>query len=257
MNGVAALKALLFDQDGVIVDTERDGHRVAFNETFAEFGFPTVWDETCYHELLQVGGGKERMRHHWMTKGFGVPIPPDQIDEVIHKLHLRKTERFVGLIERGALPLRPGVHRLMREAQAAGVVLGVCTTSNERSARAITGCLLPDISFGVILAGDVVPRKKPDPAIYLLAAERLGLAPEDCLVVEDSNIGARAACGAGCAVLATVNAYTRHEDLGMADVVVSDLGEPGVPSEMIRAGRGGDFPGWVTMGWLQKTFCRP
>ena len=148
------LKAIFFDQDGVIVDTERDGHRVAFNQTFAEFGLPICWDVPYYHELLQVSGGKERMRKHYDTRGFGRPI--DDVDGLIRKMHHRKTDVFVELIEGGRLPLRPGIHRLMREAQEQGVLLCVCTTSNERAAHAITNRLLGDIRFHSILAGDVV-----------------------------------------------------------------------------------------------------
>lgn len=245
------LQALFFDQDGVIVDTERDGHRVAFNQTFAEFGLDAAWDVDDYHELLQIGGGKERMRKHYETRGFGRPV--EDIDALIQQLHLRKTDVFIELIESGQLPLRPGVHRLMREAQEAGLALGICTTSNERSAAAITQTLLPDIRFSFILAGDMVKKKKPDPEIYRMALEKTGLAPENCLVVEDSCIGTRAAKAAGCHVLATVNGYTCGEDMSAADVVVDSLGDPGVPSQMLTPGT--HFPGVVTLDWLRTTFA--
>ena len=249
------IKALFFDQDGVIVDTERDGHRVAFNQTFAEFGYRVDWSVERYHELLQIGGGKERMLHHLKTTGFGVPVAPEEEKEVIQKLHLRKTDVFIELLERGRLPLRPGVHRLMREAQATERLVGVCTTSNERSAAAITGNLLSDIRFAFILAGDVVKRKKPDPEIYKMALERAGLLPHECVVIEDSNIGCRAAKAAGCHVIATVNGYTREEDLSMADIVVSDLGEPGSPAELIRSSSAIDFKGIVDLPLLQALFA--
>ena len=73
---MSRIKAFFFEQDGVIVDTERDGHRVAFNRTFAEFGFPVRVGREEYHGLLQVGGGKERMTHYLKTQGFGVDVPP-------------------------------------------------------------------------------------------------------------------------------------------------------------------------------------
>ena len=244
------IQALFFDQDGVIVDTERDGHRVAFNQTFAEFGLSVEWDETYYHELLQIGGGKERMRHHLATVGFGKPIADP--DALIQQLHMRKTDVFIELIEQGRLPLRPGVHRLMREAREAGVLVGVCTTSNERAAAAITGGLLADIDFSFVLAGDVVKKKKPDPEIYRLALERSGLNPACCVVIEDSNIGTRAGKAAGCRVVATVNGYTRGEDMSSADLVVSSLGEPGAPAELIRGP--GDFPGHIDLAFLKRAF---
>ncbi len=252
------LKALFFDQDGVIVDTERDGHRVAFNLTFKEFGLDVFWDEEYYHQLLQVGGGKERMRHHYEKHGFGREV--EDIDELIRQMHKRKTDVFIGLIEDGKLPLRPGVHRLMREARDAGLTLAVCTTSNERSAAAITGGLLADIPFDFILAGDVVTHKKPDPEIYNMALEKSGLRPEQCVVIEDSHIGTQAARAAGCRVVATVNGYTREEDMSAADLVVSSLGEPEAPSELIRAPRGDlpenwTYPGCVTLESLQQMFA--
>ncbi|MFO7905624.1 MAG: HAD-IA family hydrolase [Planctomycetota bacterium] len=233
---MSQIKALIFDQDGVIVDTERDGHRVAFNRTFAEFGFDVEWGVEEYHELLQVGGGKERMMHYWQAKGFGAEIDPEEVPELIRRLHRRKTDVFVELIESGALPLRPGVHRIMKEAEDLGLTLGVCTTSNQRAAQAIAHGLLGDIPLEFVLAGDVVEAKKPDPAIYLLALEKSGLQADQCVVFEDSHLGAVAAKAAGMHVVATTNAYTEDEDLSMADVVVDCLGEVHGPRARQRAG---------------------
>jgi HAD superfamily hydrolase (TIGR01509 family) len=234
---MSRIKAFIFDQDGVIIDTERDGHRVAFNRTFAEFGFDVEWGVEEYHELLQVGGGKERMTHYLRTKGFGVEVEPDDAPELIRRLHRRKTDTFVQLIESGALPLRPGVRRIMDEAVGLGLMLGVCTTSNERAARAIARGMLAGIPFQFVLAGDVVQAKKPDPAIYLLALEKSGLQADQCVVFEDSHIGAVAARAAGMHVVATTNLYTHNEDLSMADLVVNCLGEVDGPHAEIRSGR--------------------
>ena len=233
---MSQIKAFIFDQDGVIVDTERDGHRVAFNRTFAEFGFDVEWGVEEYHELLQVGGGKERMTHYLRTKGFGVNVQPDDVPDLIRRLHLRKTDIFIELIESGALPLRPGVRRIMEEAAGLGLTLGVCTTSNERAAQAIAGGLLAAIPFKFVLAGDVVSAKKPDPAIYLLALEKTGLQADECVVFEDSHIGAVAAKAAGMHVVATTNLYTENEDLSMADVIVNCLGEVDEPRAEARSG---------------------
>ena len=236
---MSQIQAFIFDQDGVIVDTERDGHRVAFNRTFAEFGYHFEWSVEEYHELLQVGGGKERMTHYLNTKGFGVEIKPDEVPDLIQRLHKRKTDIFIELIESGALPLRPGVRRIMEEAVGLGLTIGVCTTSNERAARAITGTLLAGIPFKFVLAGDVVPKKKPDPAIYLLGLERGGLQAGECVVFEDSHIGAMAAKAAGMHVVATTNLYTEGEDLSMADVVVNCLGDPEGPHAELRSAADG------------------
>ena len=139
---MSKIKAVFFDQDGVIIDTERDGHRVSFNMTFKEFGFTDEWNVEYYHELLQIAGGKERMKHHWKTKGFSKPLTEEEIDNLVKEMHKRKTALFVELIETGKLPLRPGIHRFMKEAMDAGLKIGVCTTSNEQAAKAITEKIL-------------------------------------------------------------------------------------------------------------------
>lgn len=252
---MAEIKALIFDQDGVIIDTERDGHRVAFNQAFKEFGYDFEWDVEKYYELLQVAGGKERMRHYLHTEGFGVEVKPEEEDDLIKRMHQQKTSIFIGLIESGKLPLRPGVKRLMQEANDMGLTLGVCTTSNERSARAVAYGILEDIEFDFVLAGDVVSKKKPDPAIYNLALEKTGLKPEECLVVEDSRNGVLAAHAAGMSIVATTNIYTEQEDLSEADIIVTSLGEPdGEKGELKAGGEGLDYDGVLRLDQLVAYF---
>jgi HAD superfamily hydrolase (TIGR01509 family) len=249
-----AIKAIFFDQDGVIIDTEKDGHRIAFNDTFKAMGFNTEWGVEYYHELLQIGGGKERMKHHLQTKGFGKVIPEEEVDDLIMKMHHYKTDRFIELIESGSLPLRPGIHRFMKEGEAAGLTLGVCTTSNERAAHAIAYDILKNVPFKFVLAGDIVEKKKPDPAIYLLALEKTGFQPHECLVVEDSRNGVQAAKAAGMHVIATSNFYTQREDLSAADVIVTTLGDPEGEKGQLVKGDIPDFDGVVTVAQLTKLF---
>ena len=222
---MAQFKAIFFDQDGVIIDTERDGHRVSFNMTFKEFGYDFDWDVDYYHELLQIAGGKERMKHHLETKGFGKEVKPEEVDELIKAMHKRKTALFIELIESGKLPLRPGIHRFLMEAMEAGLIIGVCTTSNEQAAHAIAYKILSDIKFNFVLAGDVVSKKKPDPEIYNLALSKAGVKPEECIVVEDSRNGVLAGKAAGMHVVATTNVYTEKENLNDADIIVTCLGD--------------------------------
>lgn len=238
---MSRIRAFFFDQDGVIIDTERDGHRVAFNRTFAEFGLNVEWGVEEYHELLQVGGGKERMTHYWKTIGFGTDLQPAAAADLIRQMHRRKTDVFVELIERGALPLRPGIRRIMEEAAALGLTLGICTTSNERAARAVAHSALAGIPLAFVLAGDVVAAKKPDPAIYRLALEKSGVQADECVVFEDSHIGAVAAKAAGMHVVATTNAYTEQEDLSMADLIVNCLGDAAGPHATLQSDHP-DFP---------------
>jgi len=252
---MAQVKALIFDQDGVIIDTERDGHRVAFNRAFEEFGFDVEWGVETYHHLLQVAGGKERMKHYLHTEGFGKEVKPEEEEELIKALHKRKTAMFIDLIESGALPLRPGVHRVMEEAKKLGLKLAICTTSNERAAKAISESVLHDIDFDLVLAGDVVSKKKPDPEIYHLAMEKLDLQPEECMVVEDSHNGVTAAKAAGMHVVATTNPYTEREDLSAADIVVTCLGDPdGEKGLLKRGGKGLHFDGVLHVQQLVKHF---
>ncbi|MCJ7723364.1 MAG: HAD-IA family hydrolase [Anaerolineales bacterium] len=236
---MTVIKAVFFDQDGVIIDTERDGHRVAFNETFKEFGYNFEWDADYYHELLQVAGGKERMKHHLHTKGFGVEVNPEDEDELIKAMHKRKTAVFIELVEGGKLPLRPGIRRFMKECMDAGLILGICTTSNENAAHAVAYKILADIKFNFVLAGDIVNKKKPEPEIYNLALQKSGVKPEECIVIEDSRNGVLAANAAGMRVVATTNIYTEKEDLSDADIIVSCLGDPNGEKGLLRK----DVPG--------------
>lgn len=254
---MAEIKAVIFDQDGVIIDTERDGHRVAFNETFKEFGLDVEWDVQKYHELLQIAGGKERMKHHLQTEGFGVEVKPEDADELIKKLHKRKTEIFVQLIESGKLPLRPGVKRFMSETMEKGLILGICTTSNEKAAHAVAYQILKDINFDFVFAGDVVSKKKPDPEIYLLALKETGLEPQQCIVIEDSRNGVLAANAAAMNIVATTNGYTEKEDLSDADIIVTCLGDPdGEKATLKNADRQLDFDGVLHVDPLLEYFSK-
>ena len=226
------IEALIFDCDGVLVDTERDGHRVGFNRAFQEFGIQAEWSVELYAELLLVAGGKERMRAYFDRFGWPPLADTDEArDALIKQLHARKTEITAGLVTEGGLPLRPGVARIVDEAIAAGVRLGVCTTSNPRFIDAVLELLGPDrkAAFEFVHAGDCVSRKKPDPEIYQLAQQSLGLPPTRCVVIEDSRNGLLAAKGAGFPCLVTTSTYTIDEDFAEADKVVSELGDaPGI-----------------------------
>ncbi|XP_059444732.1 CBBY-like protein isoform X1 [Corylus avellana] len=222
--------ALLFDCDGVLVDTEKDGHRVSFNDTFGERELGVTWDVDLYGELLKIGGGKERMTAYFNKTGWPAKAPKSEEErkEFIASLHKRKTELFMALIEKKLLPLRPGVAKLIDQALEKGIKVAVCSTSNEKAVSAIVSCLLgPERAEKIkIFAGDVVPRKKPDPAIYVLAASTLGVDPSSCVVVEDSAIGLAAAKAAGMKCIITKSGYTADEDFLNADAVFDFIGDP-------------------------------
>jgi len=221
------LRALIFDCDGVLADTERDGHRVAFNRAFAQKGYHIEWDVQLYKELLKIAGGKERIRYYFDQTGW--PKDTSDRDGLIKELHKLKTDLYMKIVEAGELPIRPGVARLIDEAIANRVGLAVCSTSNERAVNLLVERLLGQqrkTKFDLILAGDVVSKKKPDPEIYNLALERLAASAAECVVIEDSRNGLLAAKAAGMCCIITTNGYTEDEDFAEADLVVSQLGDP-------------------------------
>jgi len=254
--------ALIFDCDGVLADTERDGHRPAFNATFAEVGLPVQWSEAEYGEKLKIGGGKERMAS-LLTPEFvaanGLPSDPEGRRELLADWHRRKTARYKEMVRAGRLPARPGIARIVDEALAAGWQLAVASTSAEESVRAVLEHAVgpANAAHFTVFAGDVVPAKKPDPAIYELALERLDLDAGDAVVVEDSRNGLLAAVGASLRCVVTVSSYTADEDMTEAVLVVSSLGDPGVPA-VVLANRGGAEPGdLVTLADLNACRTQP
>lgn len=224
----APLQALIFDVDGTLADTEQDGHRIAFNGAFEAAGLDWHWDVARYGELLAVTGGKERIRLY-LSQSHPALLDETDIDERIARLHKSKTAFYSQLVASGALPLRPGVARLITEARAAGLRLAIATTTTpENVAVLLEHSLAPGSSawFDVIGAGDVVPAKKPAPDIYQWVLERLRLPASACLAFEDSENGLRAARGAELRTIVTVNAYTEDQDFSDAAIVLSDLDTP-------------------------------
>jgi len=219
------LKALLFDVDGTLADTERDGHRPAFNAAFQEYGLDWNWDVDLYGQLLAVTGGKERMKYY-VDRFRPDYTKPADFDAMVAELHKAKTRHYTRMLAEGGIPLRPGVRRLLEEARAAGLILGVATTTTpENVTELLRHSLAADGPewFQVIAAGDIVPAKKPAPDIYVWAMAQLGLQPEDCLAFEDSENGIKASLGAGLRTVVTVNDYTRDHDFTGALTVLPDL----------------------------------
>lgn len=219
------LSALIFDVDGTLAETERDGHLPAFNAAFAECGLPWVWDARLYGELLAVTGGKERIRHF---AGRYDPARAAAADfgELVQALHRAKTAHYVRRVAAGAIPLRPGVAELIGAARAAGLRLAIATTTSPENVHALLrASLAPDAAgwFEVIGAGDVVPAKKPAPDIYTWVLARLALPAAACLAIEDSANGLAAALGAGLRCLVCRGEYTREQDLTGACAVVDSL----------------------------------
>ncbi|HHH47980.1 MAG TPA: HAD family hydrolase [Gammaproteobacteria bacterium] len=238
---MSELKALLFDVDGTLADTEKDGHRVAFNRAFADAGLDWDWTPELYGRLLAVTGGKERIRYYLSDFNRGFETPAD-LDEFVRGLHAAKTEHYTRMLSEGTIPLRPGVRRLLEEARGAGLRMAVATTTTPANVEALlTHAIEPDAMdwFEVIAAGDIVPAKKPAPDIYTWAMKEMGLTPAECIAFEDSRNGILSSCGAGLKTIITTNDYTRDDDFSEAVIVLDQMGEPDRPFTVL-AGDAGD-----------------
>ena len=233
---MATLKALIFDVDGTIADTERDGHLAAFNMAFKEAGLGWDWSSELYGKLLAVTGGKERMRYYLDEFRKEQPDVED-LEAYIAHLHARKTHYYVSLLNEGGIPLRPGIERLFAEAREQGIRLAISTTTTVDNVTALLKNTLGSHAadwFEVIAAGDVVAKKKPAPDIYQYALEKLNLPAENCVAFEDSENGIRSAAGAGLHSIIAINDYTKDHQFDGALIVVDHLGEPDMPFKLIE-----------------------
>ena len=243
------LQCLIFDVDGTLANTERDGHRVAFNQAFAEAGLDWHWSVEFYGKLLTVSGGKERIKS--FIQQYLPNFQPDRVTDFVAYLHKLKTKHYLELLRSGAIKLRPGSKRLIEEARTEGIKLAIATTTSFPNVVALLEKYFDLDWFEVIAAGDIVPAKKPAPDIYRYVIERMKLPPESLLVLEDSDNGLASATAAGLKTIVTINNYTKHQDFSQAALVVSDLGEPALPCKVLQ----GDFEGdYLDLASLHSMF---
>jgi HAD superfamily hydrolase (TIGR01509 family) len=245
------LKALIFDVDGTLADTE-EAHRQAFNGAFARHGFNWEWNRDTYRELLGVTGGKERISH--FIRGLRLDAArQDQCLAEVGIIHRSKTALYTHAVETGRLPLRCGVERLLREARSARVKLAIATTTSPENVRALVAATLGEGAldwFDAVVCGDAVPKKKPAPDAYHRVLEILALPAQCCVAFEDSRNGLRAALGARLRTVVTPCQWTAGQDFSDAWLELPYLGDPERPLPPDLTERLG-MP-WLTLDVLSR-----
>lgn len=218
------LRALIFDVDGTLADTENCGHRPAFNEAFRTLGLDDYWSRARYRELLKVAGGKERLRHYWRTAGW----PEAEDPELVDRVHRLKTRIYSRLVREGEVTLRPGIETVLAGARTRGLALAIATTTTRANVEALLQARLGRDAmnwFQVIACADDAPSKKPAPDVYRFVLDALGLSGDETIAFEDNANGLRAARGAGIErVVITPTDFSRDEDFSRAWQLLPDLG---------------------------------
>lgn len=203
------IAALIWDVDGTLAETERDGHRVAFNLAFQALGLAWNWDESRYGQLLRITGGRERLLHDMATRA-DAPALAEERARLVGELHRRKNAFYAEIVQSGGIALREGVGELIEEAACAGLRQGIATTTSRVNVQALLQRQLGagwHSRFGAVVCGEDVAAKKPDPQVYHLALQGLGVRPLQSVALEDSPGGVEAARLAGVPVVVTRSAY--------------------------------------------------
>ncbi|MDD3762150.1 MAG: HAD-IA family hydrolase [Nevskiales bacterium] len=252
-----SLQAILFDVDGTLADTEALGHRPAYNRAFRKLGLEFRWGPKLYRRLLKLPGGRERLRyyvtHYQPDLGEQQAEVDTNLDAWVAKVHELKSKYFRRRMRQGRVPLRPGIARIIRDARSQGVRVAIVTNASLKTLKPVLRyCLGPELAreITVIASGEEVAHKKPAPDLYQLAMQRLGVSTQDCVALEDSEMGLKAATAAGVAAVVTVNSDTLEQDFSSAQLVVSSLGEPGAPAAVLK-GKLLGHP-WVTIDSLRR-----
>lgn len=228
------LKAILFDVDGTLAETEM-AHLAAFNRAFAAAGLPWEWSRKDYAELLSVTGGRERIEY--FVESRGVPVPQGFDAAALHKHKTRIYNEGFGEL---GVPLRPGIERLINEARDAGVAIAVATTTSRPNVDSLLASTLGQDSIGwfaTMACGEDVKAKKPSAEVYEVCLERLGIRPHEAIALEDSRNGLISALAAGIPTLITPSSFTQGQDFSGALSVLSNLGEPGAPFNWLAGER--------------------
>jgi HAD superfamily hydrolase (TIGR01509 family) len=238
------LRALLWDVDGTLAETERDGHLLAFNRAFEQLGVSWRWSPERYGELLAVAGGYERLLHDMSARAEAPPYEASRA-ALARRIHQLKNTLYAEIVERGELPLRPGVRELMADCRAAGLAMGIATTTSGANVQALLGRHLGAhwrSQFAAVICAEEAPRKKPDPQVYQVALDALAVPAAEAVAIEDAPAGVAAAQGAGVPVIVTRSHYFSQGvggTLATGPTLGSSLGwQPAVEPPTTRVGLG-------------------
>lgn len=249
-----SLKALIFDVDGTLADTEKYAHLPAFNLTFKDMNLDWHWDDNLYIKLLKITGGKERLKY--FIKSYKPKMPKvGNLDEFISKIHNNKTNHYVEIIKNGKLPLRKGVKKLIFEAMANNLKLAIATTTTFINVQSLITTNLGNDAmdyFDVIAAGDIVKNKKPAPDIYNYALNKLNLKADECISFEDSENGMLSATAAGLKSIITVNGYTKKQNFKNALIILDSLGDEECDFKVIKGNSYGYS--YVNIKFIRKLY---
>ena len=226
------LNSVFWDLDGTIADTELDGHRIAFNKAFKEYGLDWTWDLNLYPRLLTITGGKNRIKYY--SGSTNIHLNDKQIGQV----HAIKQRYYSELVENRIIKFRHGVKRLITELSSNNIKQYIVTTSSQSAVIAIINSEYSrkKIPFTGWITGDDVSRLKPHPEAYIKATKTFKCNPDNVLVIEDSLPGYLSARSAKLNCLITLTSWWQGsiDDFGEALAIVSNLGEDNNHANIIK-----------------------
>lgn len=228
MHKLIAQRTVLFDVDGTVAETEGQGHLPAFNAAFAEAGIPWQWSAQEYGALLKVTGGFERMLTYAKNVGFGLALTAEG-EKLFRSIHQRKNVLYAERLQQGGLSPRKGFVELVESIAEHGGRWAVVTTTSLSNWQALwQHAILRRVQLpepALVICGEDVAKKKPDPEAYELALQRLRLDSSNCVAIEDSRNGLLAARGAGIRTIVVRSQFFGHENFPEAELVVNELTE--------------------------------
>lgn len=252
------LKALVFDVDGTLADTE-ETHRAAYNAAFVEHALPWYWTHQRYAALLGVSGGRERLRYAIRSHAMG-SAERARLLRMVPALHETKTRLYAEFVAAGRVHLRPGIARLISEARAAGLDLALVSSTTPANIDALLSANLGERArdwFRVLVDGGHVAQRKPAPDIFKRALDQLDQPAAHCVAFEDSADGVAAASAAGMFTVGLPNAWSAGHSLRGAQLVLDHLGEPEQPLPGPAAAQvGSDYLELFSLARLQQAWLR-